>query len=498
MNETGRTIAKNMGAMMGTQLVTWLLSFILSIFLPRYLGASAVGEIAVAASVWTIASVLIAFGMDTHLTKMIARDPAHMPDLLGTSLTIRTIFFLIACILVTGYLYLFNFNSKIVYIAIIIGVSTIIGVYSATLSSVFVGLERMEFNSLSSIVSKTFLTVLTLLLIFMHANIYAIVALSIVTGSVSLSILIYALKRQYALRMHVTFADAWAMLRMSTPYLITSLVIAVYVQIDQIFIATMVDTRTVGWYSTATNLFGTSMFLPVAIGTTLLPVLSRSYTTSQHQLQHIARRSFDLMFLISVPIGFGIIVIANPLVIMLYGSEFAQSGPVLAVLGSVLIFMYLNTLLGQLLISTDRTSKWNLVMTGGVLLTLPLDLVLVPWTRDTYGNGALGGTIAFLFTEFWMVVGAILLLPKNTIQWSNVRTAALSLFAGLVMIATSWWWRETLMPLSILVGAVTYIGLVFLLRIVSHEDLLLLKELGSHLVRRFRRTPKVAPKPNPD
>ncbi|MEI6180916.1 MAG: hypothetical protein WCP31_09180, partial [Chloroflexales bacterium] len=64
--------------------------------------------------------------------------------------------------------------------------------------------------------------------------------------------------------------------------------------------------------------------------------------------------------------------------------------------------------------------------------------------------------------------------------------------------ATSWWWRETLMPLSILVGAVTYIGLVFLLRIVSHEDLLLLKELGSHLVRRFRRTPKVAPKPNPD
>lgn len=498
MNGSGRTIAKNMGAMMASQLVTWSLSFILAIFLPRYLGASVLGEIAVANSIWAIAGVLISFGMDTHLTKMVARNPEHTSSLLGTSLAIRTLFFFIASIAVGVYLYTIKLDPRIAYIAMIVGASTLLGSYGSTLMAVVIGLERMEINSFAGIINKTLLTLVTLTLIFMNASVYAIVAASLFTGIISMAITIHVLKSQVQLHLRVNLNEAKAMLRASAPYLVTALALVIYQQIDQLLIAAMVDTRAVGWYGTAMTLFGTTMFVPVVIGTALLPALSRTYASSQDQLHQIARRSFDLMFLISIPIGLGTVIIANPIVVLLYGPEFAQSGPILAVLGVVLIFTYLNTLLGQLLISTDRTSKWNLVMIGGIALTLPLDLVLIPWTHNTFGNGALGGTVAFLFTEFVMVASAILLLPKGTIQWSNVRNASLTLFAGLVMVATSWWWRDTMLPLSILVGAITYIGLVFLLRIIPPQDLKLLQDVAIQILHRIRRTQPAAASPSSD
>ena len=487
MSAGGKTIAKNMGVMMITQIITWILSFTIAIFLPRYLGPSDLGEISLANSIWMIMGVLITFGMDLHLTKSVARDPTQTSDLLGTSLVIRTLFFLVACVFVGIYLYVLKFSMKTVYVSLIVGLGALFGAYSGGLTAIVVGLERMEITSLSTIVNRVLLVSLTLLLIFFNAGLYPITAVNIIANLAALGLMVYLLNRQYRLHLRVNFSAIRSMLQASAPYLITALALVVYQQMDRLFIAAMVDTRTVGWYSTAMNLFGTTMFVPVVIGTVLLPILSRTYASSPHQLQDITRRSFDLMFLISIPVGLGTVIIADPLTLLLYGPEFAQSGPILAVLGVVMIFTYLNTLLGQLLISTDRTNKWNLVMIGGILMTVPLDLVLVPWTRDTFGNGALGGTMAFLFTEFEMVVGAVLLLPKGTLQWSNVRTASLALLAGVAMLGAGWWLRETMLPLSILVSAVTYIGLVFLLRIVPQQDLLLLKDMALQILKRVRR-----------
>jgi membrane protein YdbS with pleckstrin-like domain len=84
-------------------------------------------------------------------------------------------------------------------------------------------------------------------------------------------------------------------------------------------------------------------------------------------------------------------------------------------------------------------------------------------------------------------------MPRHTLQWSNVRTAALTLFAGLLMMATSWWFRENLMIVSILVGAVTYAAAVMLLRIVPREDLLMIRDAVMGLVGRFRGRSKEAP-----
>ena len=92
MNEiqhTGRTIAKNASVLLVSQVITWSLTLLMTLFLPRYLGVSAVGQFHLANSLWAIVAVLASFGMNTLVTKEIARDGSQLSKLISTSIFIR-------------------------------------------------------------------------------------------------------------------------------------------------------------------------------------------------------------------------------------------------------------------------------------------------------------------------------------------------------------------------------------------------------------------------
>jgi O-antigen/teichoic acid export membrane protein len=379
-----------------------------------------------------------------------------------------------------------------VLITFITGVSALVFALVSGVTAVFTGLEHMQYGSIANIIGKGAYTLLTFVLFLLGQDIYTIAAAQIISGIVPFIILLYFFRRFSRLRWHFDVGEARHMLAQSGQYLVTALTLVIYQQIDKLFIASMVDTRMVGWYGTAMNLFGTLMFIPVVFGSVIYPALSRSHVNSTDQLQTLARRGMDLMFTLSIPIGLGLVLIARPLIALLYGADFAPTGSILEMLGVVLIFTYLNTMVGQLLIATDRTAKWNMVMATAIAMTLPLDLLLVPWAQRIYGNGGLAGTTSFLKTESTMLFVGILLLPTGTLSWSNVRTAVLALLSGLLMVSASWWWRDSHLALSVIVAAITYTVLVIVLRVVPRQDLELVLQAAQQLLGRVRRSKQAA------
>jgi len=248
-----------------------------------------------------------------------------------------------------------------------------------------------------------------------------------------------------------------------------------------------VDEKTIGWYSVAIRLFGTLFFIPNVFVIALFPSLTRSYSSDPTMFHKLAQKSLNLLILMSIPIGLGILVIADPLVVLLFGSAFAKSGLVLAVLGIILPLSYLNTLVGYLLIAMDRQRVWAPVLLIATLVTVPLDLILIPWTVKVFANGALGGAFSFAFTELGMMLIGFSLLPKKTFSRENATVAAKVLLAGGVMAAVAWTVRDAFILMPVLVAAVTYVGMIFLLRAIPKEDLDFFVELGSSLLQRLRR-----------
>ena len=144
------------------------------------------------------------------------------------------------------------------------------------------------------------------------------------------------------------------------------------------------------------RLFQTLMFLPVAVATAWLPHFVRGFEQGDDKLRDAARQPVELVLLLSLPIAALTAVSAGPVIHFLYGSEYAHSVPVLAILGLCIPPMYMNIMLGQVLIAMERQTDWTGVMAATTVVNPLLNLALIPLTQHRYGNGAIGAAISLL------------------------------------------------------------------------------------------------------
>ncbi len=487
MSEQGNSIAKNAGVLMASQLITWGLTLALMVFLPRMLGATAVGQFHLANSIWAIVGIVAVFGMDILLTKEIARNPAKTAELFGTAVTLRAILYIIGFGAAVLYSHLAGYGQQTRTVIYIIGFSVFIMQFSDTYRASLQGLERMEFISLADILAKAFTTIVGLTLLFLGQGILVIAVVMTGASVVSLTIHGVSLRRLQPIRYHFDWQLAKWMLKSSFPYFLVSAFLVIYIQVDIVIISLLVDEEVVGWYGAADGLFATLLFIPSVFITAVFPVLSRMYADESDMLPHLMRKSFDLLALLSIPIGLGVLAIADPLVVLLFGPDFINSGPVLAVMGIVIILTYQNMLLGRFIISIDRQNAWTVVMAVATFATIPLDLLFIPWCQNKFGNGAIGGALAFVVTESIMLIAGLVLLPKGALGWGNAWTAVRALVAGLGMVAAIWMWRDAFIAIPVVVGGIVYLGLILLMRVVPKEDWALALNLAQPLLRRFRR-----------
>jgi hypothetical protein len=120
-------------------------------------------------------------------------------------------------------------------------------------------------------------------------------------------------------------------------------------------------------------------------------------------------------------------------------------------------------------------------------ITIPLDLVLVPWCQREFGNGAIAGALSYIITEFGMVIAGIALLPKGSLGRSNIVSAIRIVTAGLAMVGTIWWARDMFIAIPVAIGAITYIAMIMILRVIPNEDLALFKQMAQGMIRKLRR-----------
>ena len=126
-------------------------------------------------------------------------------------------------------------------------------------------------------------------------------------------------------------------------------------------------------------------------------------------------------------------------------------------------------------------------MAIAVLATFLLDLILIPWCQAAFGNGAIGGALAYIITEAGMLIAGIALLPKGSLGLDSLWIAVRTAFAGVVMAGVVWFWRDSFLLIPITIGAITYIGLIVILRVITKEDWQMLFTIVQDAVKRIRK-----------
>lgn len=470
MQGAGGRIVKNIRVMLVGQLFTWAIGLAWVIYLPRYIGATDMGRLAIATAIWSIMAAIINTGTGVHLTKEIARAPEKAAELLGTAIIQRFIVLLICCVPVAAYVYFMQYSKETVVLVCIVALTMPAAHTIITLNAIFQGRELMQYIPLVEILMKGLMLILSLAFMLMGLGVNEIAAASIISSGVAVAVQFAILRRYIPIRLTWNSSLSSEMLRRSWPYCLGSLTLILYGEIDKLIMPIMVDEQTVGWYSIAATLAGTLIFIPNILTTAIFPALSRGVVQTGDGAARILRKSLDIALLTGVPIGLGLAIVANPLMELTYQSKFPQSGPILVIMSITLIFTYISTVLGRFLVASDRTNAWTLALLTGILLAFPLNFLLIPWSVQSFGNGAIGAALRLLFTEFLMVLFVFWMLPKGMLNRENATTALRIFAAGGAMVAACWFVRDMFIAIPVLVGVVSYALMILVLRVLKPED----------------------------
>lgn len=462
-----RSIVQNVVDLMSSQVLTWVLAAVLTVVQPRYLGPEGQGQLRLAYSIWLMADVMVGLGTSTALTLAIARDREHGLAMVRPVLTIRAVGYLVAWGVVAAYLGLAGADRTSVLVTVLIGVVSVFFTVAATARAALIGLEQMRFPAVADVVTKVVAVVAVITVLVAGGDVVSVALVTVVTASLNAALMMRFLRRFPSRRPPEAIRTV---LRLSVGLMVADAALIVYQQIDTLVMSALVDKDRLGWYATADQLFGSLLFVPTILVTTLFPVFGRLTTEDPGRLRHMISRAMASVLLVTVPIGLGAIAVGRPLARFIYGDAFDGAGQVMIVMGFVLIVTSETILVGRYVIATGRQRFWNAVMVGGIVLTIPLDLVFVPWSDDRFGNGAIGGAMSYAVTESLMLAVGIWRFGSEILAPTVVPRFVRTLAAGGVMLAVVWPLRNDALMLPIVVGGVVYPLSVWILRALGPEE----------------------------
>jgi O-antigen/teichoic acid export membrane protein len=248
-------------------------------------------------------------------------------------------------------------------------------------------------------------------------------------------------------------------------------------------IANLAGDRDVGWYSAADTLTGSLLFPTTILMGAIFPTFGRLYAQDKAAFEDLVANSFAVLLMVAVPIGFGAMAVASSFSTMLYGEEFDGTGPALAIMSVMTVFTFGTVLFAYAAFAIRRELFVAVLISIAAFLTIPLDMVLIPWAESRYDNAAIGGALSYVITEgFQFFVGLFVIVPfliTRVMFWKTIRILA----AGAVMTAAVWPIRAQFVLIPAIVGSVVYVLLIIGLRVLDPHE----RELLNDAVRRVGR-----------
>jgi O-antigen/teichoic acid export membrane protein len=471
-----RGVGRNVTVMATGQLITWTMTLLWTLVVPRTLGPEGMGTIMAAWSITGILGVVLGLGTRNYLVRESVIDPDAASRLVGTALVLRIVLspVLLAAAFAYGEIVGWGHDAKtVLYLA---AAATIFIQVAEPLQAAFQSLEEMQYLAYSDIISKSGQGLVGIVVVLLGAGTIGVTACWAVMTGLVVVLNLYWLRGRLRLDLHTGVRQMAALARASLPYWAFGLFFMVYLWIDFVMLSLMTNAEVVGWYSVPTRLFQTMMFLPVVIATAWLPRFVRSFEESRERLGEVARSPVELVVLLSLPIASLTILAAEPLISLLYGSAYHHSVPVMMILGLCIPPMYLNIMLAQVLIAMNRQVLWTWVMAGTTIINPLFNLVLIPWTQDHYGNGAIGASISLLLTELVCVGAGYVLIGRLVFDLGTLRRTTLGVGIAVAMWIVGYELDRLVgwVP-ALIVAALAFPALAGLVRLFTPDELAMIR-----------------------
>lgn len=414
VQQTGRRILINTGALAGSSVWRIAMSFLLQLFIARWLGVVSLGQYTIVLAYLHLCQVLSELGLPTLLIRDLAQLPWLRRSYFGLALRIQGSAAVLVWAALVGLTVLLPLPENTRMLLWIVGASLPFYAITSSSQTIFQSGERMEYVMVIDATINTLILLLSLVVLWNDGGVRALVTILVGTQCISALLSLYLLRRSalFAGRQEGV-AWQWSMLwQRSGPFLGLALADVLLQRIDIVLLSIFGGELLVGIYSAAYTLLRVALKLIQNFWAALYPTLSRLYhhaPTHYRRLTTFATHYSMLAVLAAAAVGIGI---TPALLQMIYGDDFAASAHVLQILLWTAPFYLLESYV-QTLLMVERHPLQSLAISGVHLVTLsvllPLLVILgsemagwndvVATDNTTAAMGALGAALAVLIAS---------------------------------------------------------------------------------------------------
>ena len=376
----------------------------------RLLGIENFGLFSLAFSYAIIFTIFIDLGTNNIVTRHIARNRDTLSDIIPTTILFKLSLIPIVLGLLFGFVSIVSDDSTLIRLTTIFGIFAVGVAMGEHLSAVLSGLERMDVEANLKMVWKLGGFILAVVFYQHFKTVESFVWglgvgqwLGVIVG------IIWIRFRVMAGRAKFNKALLLDLLKTSFPLFVAWVFLIIYENQDIIILSFLKFTNSdIGLFSASAKLVDALKPLPVLLMGALFPILSEKAIKDRSLFSKMSVIMYQYAFYLLAPAVFIVSLYATPICQLIFGQPFAPSGSVFQVAIWGFMFIFINHLLIQSLISSDLQKRY---LHGAIMVFLINGTLCVILFRSM---GIQGGAWALLGGEFFYLLFNLLGINSDT------------------------------------------------------------------------------------
>jgi O-antigen/teichoic acid export membrane protein len=480
------SILRSWSLLAGGQVVSSLISLIVMVIASRTLGDVAFGRLYLAWSLTLIAGVVVDLGLSQVIARAVARTPALSGPYLRRAALVLAL--LGGCIyfLLLGATTALGYAEEVRFLVAILGVRMVAEGAAQLLGAFFQAHERMLVPSVARVAGSTATLVLVVPLLANGHGAAAVAIVMVVGAALRVVLQAAAVGRLSGFSQLALKAPEWrTLISEGFPFMTAAALGMLVYKIDVVVLGAIASEATVGWYGAASRVSDAMNVIPLVLTTATFPVLSRLWVGPRNDFNVTARKTLELLVIVTVPVAITLLLFADRIVNFLFTASYASAVPVLQIHALSLALVFVDNLFVCVLMATGRERSWIVIVGAACVLIPALNWILVPAAGQAFQNGAIGAALAKLLTEAFILAAAFRAMPAGVLGAENARITlrALGLGAALAVILIACRFVGVPWLLAAVVGVSAYFAAALRFGLLPTD---ILRWIGAPLVRRLR------------
>jgi PST family polysaccharide transporter len=432
----GKSVFQNTIVQLGGRGFSLLLSAIGSILLARYLGRERMGEYGALYAYLGLYSFLATFCLEPILAREVSRRRSEATRIFHTGSMVALFFALAGTIMAPLLGPLFGYAGQLRWLVVVAALDLLI-LPPIRLPAIVFQVDMKQWIAVGIGLLRQILWLVAIVMLALRdAAFYQVVIVRLLCGIIEAFVFFKLSYRQEFLSgpRHFDWSEARRLLQYGYPMVASALAAGIFFRIDQVMLHKMVGARALGPYVVAVQLTEQFGALPVALITSLAPVLAVS-VGQEVLFQHYLKLSFRFLMTIVFFVCAVITPITRPVIALLYGKEFLSSADLINVLIWSEVPLFLGVVITHALIAKNLQRYFPISAAVGAAMNIGLNLVFIPYW------GALGASWATVISYMFAAVLMYLAFkPSRVIAWDGLCIAAPPFAVALAITFTLHFW----------------------------------------------------------